>query len=215
MIIATLTGGSPEEMMDQARRAVRAGADAVEVRIDLLEDDSLLEEAVDAVYRHADIVVATYRREVDGGKYSGDEARRLKVLAEASEMVDLVDVELDVMEEGGVPEFWCDVIVSYHDFEGCPSRDELAGLVERCLEHGDVAKVVPTAENGEEAVRIVDVVAASDGDVIGFAMGEEGKWTRVVTLLVGGFATYAAVDEAVAPGQLTVEEVVRALEVLG
>ncbi len=215
MIIATLTGGSPEEVGEQARKAVRAGADAVEVRIDLLEDVSTVDEAVEAAYRHADVVVATYRREEDGGRYSGDDEDRLEVLAEVSETVDLVDVELDVVESREVPEFWCDVIVSHHDFEGCPPKDELEDLVERCLDHGDVAKVVPTARNGRDAARVVDVVSASDGNVIMFAMGEEGKWTRVVTLLVGGFATYAAVEEAVAPGQLTVEEVVRALEVLG
>ena len=47
-------------------------------------------------------------------------------------------------------------------------------------------------------------------------MGEEGKLSRIITLLLGGFMTYAALDkqQATAPGQLTVKQLKEAIDKL-
>jgi 3-dehydroquinate dehydratase len=47
-------------------------------------------------------------------------------------------------------------------------------------------------------------------------MGEEGKLSRITTLLLGGFMTYAALDEqqATAPGQLPVLQLKEAMATL-
>ena len=52
--------------------------------------------------------------------------------------------------------------------------------------------------------------------LIAFCMGEQGKLSRIITLLLGGYMTYAAPDEqqATAPGQLSVRRLKGALAAL-
>jgi 3-dehydroquinate dehydratase len=47
-------------------------------------------------------------------------------------------------------------------------------------------------------------------------MGEAGRLSRIATILLGGFMTYAALDatQATAPGQLTIQELKSSLSVL-
>ncbi len=214
LIIATLTGRTVEDMVELAIEAVEQGADMLEVRLDYL-DNLDLRTALRAVRECSmyERVVATLRRKEEGGLYEGDEERRLEILERVSEEADFVDVELDVAEEDVIDPA-CDVIVSHHDFEGTPSKEELFELRDRCAELGDVAKVVPTARSHADALRVLEMVATADSPTIGFAMGELARYTRVVSLLMGGFATYAAVRGAAAPGQMTVEEVRKMLEIL-
>ncbi|WP_456482032.1 type I 3-dehydroquinate dehydratase [Methanopyrus sp.] len=215
MIIATLTGRTVEDMVELAVEAVEQGADALEVRLDYLEnlDMSTALRAVRECTKY-ERVVATLRREEEGGLYKGDEERRLEILERVSSEADYVDLELDVAEEEVVSPS-CDTIVSYHNFENTPPMEELIGIRDRCAELGDVAKVVTTARGHGDALRILEVVRTAEGPTIGFAMGEEAKYTRVVSVLIGGFATYAAVRKKAAPGQLTVEETRKLLELLG
>ncbi len=215
LIIATLTGRTVEDMVELAVEAVEQGADALEVRLDYLENLDLRTalRAVRECSRY-ERVIATLRRAEEGGRFEGDEERRLEILERVSEEADFVDVELDVAEEDVIRPA-CRTIVSHHDFEGTPEKKELFELRDRCAELGDVAKVVPTARDHGEALRVLEMVETADAPTIGFAMGERARYTRVVSLLVGGYATYAAVRGAAAPGQMTVREVREALELLG
>ena len=50
-------------------------------------------------------------------------------------------------------------------------------------------------------------VNAAEGDIrrIGFAMGEAGEFSRILTLACGGPITYATFDAPVAPGQIPID----------
>ena len=110
-------------------------------------------------------------------------------------------------------------IRSYHDFEGTDSLEALKAIVEKCVYHGaDMVKVVTLAQSEADIDKILALYqwcreekisgnerigALSDGGLIAFCMGEEGRSSRLDCLKYGAPYTYAALteDEAAAPGQ--------------
>jgi 3-dehydroquinate dehydratase-1 len=199
--------------------AAREHADAVEFRMDMADEplDAL------AAYDGALPVIATNRAAWEGGE--ADDEGRLAALRAAAEhdAVAAVDVELaTVAGEGGSPgtaapedgpaavrharEHGASVIVSTHDFERTPSREELERLLREASEHGDVAKLAVTATDLDDALRLLGAtraVAADDLTVATMAMGAAGSHTRAVAPVYGSCIGYAPVDpeRATAPGQ--------------
>ena len=117
-------------------------------------------------------------------------------------------------------------IRSYHDFEGTASVDALRTLVVKCHYHGaDMVKIATTASSQEDAERVLslyewcgamqgtDMENLADGGLIAFCMGEAGRESRLECLRRGAPFTYAALDgdEAVAPGQWPVSEMMKAV----
>ena len=110
-------------------------------------------------------------------------------------------------------------IRSYHDFEGTDSLEALKAIVEKCVYHGaDMVKIVTMAQSEADVDKILALYqwcreekasgnerigALSDGGLIAFCMGEEGRSSRLDCLKFGAPYTYAALteEEAAAPGQ--------------
>ena len=110
-------------------------------------------------------------------------------------------------------------IRSYHDLEGTDSLEALKAIVEKCVYHGaDMVKIVTLAQSEADIDKILALYqwcreekasgnerigALSDGGLIAFCMGEEGRSSRLDCLKFGAPYTYAALteEEAAAPGQ--------------
>jgi len=117
-IIATLTGASISEMRQAMRAAAAAGADLAEFRLDWLQripDDGELAD----LFRDAPLeTIATCRPLRQGGRYDGDEARRLAILVTAAACgATFVDVEDDVPEAMRPS---AALILSHHNFAAKP-----------------------------------------------------------------------------------------------
>jgi 3-dehydroquinate dehydratase-1 len=199
--------------------AAREHADAVEFRMDMADDP--LESLDD--YDGELPLIATNRPTWEGGEAA--EEGRLAALRAAAEYdaVAAIDVELAAITGEGAPAVAVDpedgpaavghahshdtrVVVSTHDFEGTPPREELARLLHDASEHGDVAKLAVTATDLDDALRVLGATraAASDGlTVATMAMGAAGSHTRAVAPVYGSRIGYAPVDpaRATAPGQ--------------
>jgi 3-dehydroquinate dehydratase-1 len=67
---------------------------------------------------------------------------------------------------------------------------------------------VTTARHTDDALRLLDLYEDTIGlNAVIFAMGTEGVISRVLCTIVGNAPfTYASLDNAVAPGQLTVKD---------
>ena len=117
-------------------------------------------------------------------------------------------------------------IRSYHDFEGTASVDALRTLVVKCHYHGaDMVKIATMASSQEDVERVLslyewcggmsgtDMENLSNGGLIAFCMGEEGRDSRLECLRRGAPFTYAALDEgeAVAPGQWMMSDMMAAV----
>jgi 3-dehydroquinate dehydratase type I len=202
--------------MGKALRAVEEAnglADLIELRVDYLKGVEL-EKLLKAGEKP---LVVTNRRRAEGGRYRGDEKRRLATLREAADLgAAFVDVEMRT-ERSPLRELIKNkngtrMILSFHDFHRTPPPGELRKIMDRMTRHGaDVAKIVTFARSWEDNLKVLALIAYARKrrqDIVTFCMGEKGKMSRIFSPLVGAAWTYASLGRtrASAPGQLTVTE---------
>ncbi len=192
--------------LGQLDRAVAAGIELVELRLDLLREDP------EKLYRHIpDHVrsIATCRP----GNYTDD--KRLALLSSCLSLgAAYVDVEIESQEDylqaltGAAHSNNAGVIVSYHNFENTPDRNELEGVMLACYEKGgDVAKIATRVVVREDLVSLLGLYNFPGRKVI-IGMGPEGKITRVAALYLGAEFTFASLEQGgeTAPGQLSLNQ---------
>ena len=69
-------------------------------------------------------------------------------------------------------------------------------------------KIVSTAKSVDDATRMLELYnKRGKNNLIAFAMGDEGKISRILCLYLGSPYTYVSLGKAVAPGQFSVDEV--------
>ena len=210
-ICASIAAENASDLVAQVGKAFDLGADFVEARLDFI---AALDEVLPAAAKiDKDRAVFTLRSHSQGGKFAGTEPDRVKLLRKLAEMRPmLIDVELetlqandnfaDYLELASIP-----TLVSWHDFKKTPSNDELADIIMEMRLYSNYVKVVTTASNIEDSLRLMSLYEDAIGlHPILFAMGEAGVITRILCTLYGAPYTYAALHEAVAPGQLTIAQ---------
>ncbi|MBU0532820.1 type I 3-dehydroquinate dehydratase [Candidatus Micrarchaeota archaeon] len=102
----------------------------------------------------------------------------------------------------------CKVIVSHHDFNGTPKREELESIVEKCFEaKADIAKIACKINSEEDNARLLGLLD-SEKEIIVVGMGGKGKITRIIAPLIGSPFTFAALEKGkeTAEGQMTLDE---------
>jgi 3-dehydroquinate dehydratase-1 len=189
--------------------AARDSADAIEYRLDLATDGLDALAAYDGVLP----VLVTNRSEREGGA-APETPARLDALVAAIEQpqVAAVDIELAAIRDGAgervvehAREHDVAVVVSTHDFERTPDREQMRTVLRAASEHGDVAKLAVTARDHEDVLDLLAVTheLSATTRVATMAMGEAGRHSRAVAPLYGSRLGYAPVDPAAAtaPGQ--------------
>lgn len=185
-----------------ADKALKLGADILELRIDALQDpdsDKVINflEALDSE------IIATNRTAQEGGLFKGSEMERTEILADVAGHAQFVDIELQTEEKlrSKVIKKSSSSIVSFHDFEKTPGMEDLLEIVRRERKLGDLAKFAVMPHNLEDTLRVFQVLLQVE-DTIGISMGDLGGYTRVTSSLFGSPITYASLDGGSAPGQL-------------
>ncbi len=108
------------------------------------------------------------------------------------------------------------LILSFHDYEITPSLDALIKIYRQAVEAGaDVVKIISTANSDEDISRILDLYRLQREGKLGrqvpliaYAMGDDGKYSRLAALLSGAPWMYCALKAKykVASGMFTVDE---------
>jgi len=202
--------------MEKALRAVKEGnhlGDLIELRVDYLRNAEL-EKLLKAGERP---LIVTNRRKAEGGRYRGDEKKRLAILRQAADLgAAFVDVEMRT-ERSSLRELIKNkngtrMILSSHDFQRTLSPSALRKLLDRMMRQGaDVAKIATFARSWDDNLKVLALIpyARKRGQaIVTFCMGEKGKMSRIFSPLMGAAWTYASLGRrrASAPGQLTVKE---------
>ncbi len=221
MICVSLIGKTLKEAASSLEEAQEA-ADMVEIRLDALLDPALmpfLEKAKKPL-------LFTFRAQEEGGFKEVSLQERLSLLKEAATAsVYAVDLELSAGDTAIRELKACcqktKLVLSFHDFRGTPSLDELKKVASRMQEKGaDIGKIVTFAYESEEALIPLNLIPWAKKelglDLIAFAMGEAGKFSRLVCLLLGSPWSYAAlkVDQKAAPGQIDAQTMRKFLDFL-
>jgi 3-dehydroquinate dehydratase type I len=203
------------EAQGMIRQAVDLQVDFIEVRIDQLGKSHHL---VDLTARQEIPLIAT-----DHSRR--DESERQAILLNAAKSgFQYVDVALFSPKlqnfVSKIKQAGAKAIVSFHDYTKTLSLKELNRILEREVSAGaDVCKIVTTATKIEDNLTLLQFLQSAPvrKKPVCFAMGELGKTSRLLSPVFGGFFTFAALERGseTAPGQMTVQEMRTAYELLG
>jgi 3-dehydroquinate dehydratase / shikimate dehydrogenase len=184
------------------------GVDWLEVRADLVGD--LDAKRLARIFPGK--LLYTLRSRAEGGAFEGSPERRKRRLLEAAPRYDLIDLEAarDLSPEvlKAVPPE--KRIVSWHGpaagVEGLQATFERMSAVPAHL-----YKLVPAAaQPGEEIPCLLLLQGLGRRDVLAFATGPGGAWTRFVAPRLGAPVVYGSLGEVpAAPGQLSIERLRR------
>jgi 3-dehydroquinate dehydratase-1 len=210
-ICVALSGATSADILASAHQAADR-ADVLEIRLDSMTDPAI----TPFLGTLATPLLFTNRAKWEGGNFSGTEEERIGLLHQAIEAgAAFIDIELKT--ESGLRDaliqeakaHGSQSIVSWHNFTTTPSPQALRTILQEQYRSGaDIGKIVTMAQTAVDVLHVLALQeeAAEIGlPLISFCMGQAGVISRVATLGLGGFMTYAAADngEATAPGQLT------------
>ncbi len=205
LLCVSLTTPTVEETLAALHAPDRA-FDVAELRLDYLRS-----AGADDIRRLLEgrpcPVIVTNRPEREGGRWRGDERRRLELLAEADALgADYVDVELD-----SLPAFRrrgrAKLIVSYHNYKETPAG--LADIARRLeATDADMVKLATTAVSLLDNLVVIGVLQAARKPTIALTMGEHGHVCRVLGPKFGAFLVFSSLGAGreAAPGQVPVGE---------
>lgn len=205
-LVATLTS-VPSDSGEELRLGALTEAAYLEVRADLVGklDPEWLRD------RFPGQLVYTLRSRSEGGAFEGGRESRRRRLAAAVHAYDLVDLE---GRRDLFPELLDEVppekrLVSWHGLSS--HLGDLHGRFEGlAATPARFYKLIPTATREGDALRPLQLLASlRRDDVIAFAAGEVGAWTRLAAPRLGSALTYGALGETPgAPGQISIERLV-------
>ncbi len=193
----------------EAVRKVEPLADLFEVRIDLIGDGW-----PELVKKLKKPWIACNRIADEGGGCEKDDVSRIEELLKATELgADIVDIELRTRNlEEVIPliKKRAKCLLSFHELERTPPLNEMREIAQRQLEAGaDVCKIITTAQRFEDNLTALQLISeVPKTKIVSFAMGDLGFVSRILCPLVGGYFTYASIEQGreSAPGQITVRE---------
>ena len=190
----------------QLAQVLDSGADLLELRLDLIREDP---ERIFALLKPGVLSLVTCRP----GVFS--ESENLHMLKTSMDLgAAYVDVELEstdsylesILEHARACQ--TKVILSYHNFELTPERDELEILLKRCYKRGgDLAKIAVQVNSPEDVKSLLNLYNLPGKKVV-LGMGQLGRITRVMGPYLGAEFTFSAPGEGAetAPGQLSYKQ---------
>lgn len=213
-ICVSVCAETADELIKLLRRAEEI-ADVVEVRLDGLKPDQVA-PAFDRLQSEKTILL-TIRPKSQSGKtdYSIQDRMSLWTHYAMHKRIDhkaiWIDHETDLIPKKEFL-FWaedCFVIRSQHDMDGVP--DDLNKLYDRTVSDTEVGKIAVQAIDITDTIGIWNLLKRANEEgkrIIPIAMGEAGKWTRILGSAHGAFMTYAALETGseTAPGQISVDD---------
>lgn len=230
-VCVSVCAETAEEFIENIKRAEEF-ADVIELRFDCLErseTEKVLNELNSLRAKFGKPFLITFRPKEQGGKRELDFIHdRIGFWFDCAEIrdADFVDIEFDLFCDTG--HNWklrelsrSKYVCSYHNFK--QTHQKLDHLYERLadakLEYtetkrkADVIKIASQTGDVTDSLAVwelLEIAKRENRQIIPIAMGEAGKWTRILGLAHGAFMTYASLDsgEETAPGQVSARDLI-------
>jgi 3-dehydroquinate dehydratase/shikimate dehydrogenase len=186
-------------------------ADIVEIRFDAFEKEYIataasIRDAFEQTtkgFKNIEFVI-TFRPAKEGG---------LRLLSKEDRFTfwnsgitsDYCDRETDIAGKTFDSDFKT-IIVSAHDFDGESNASLLAAKV--ASHNPSISKIAIKADDAVDGLEVWNLLNSEDKPVVPIAMGNAGKWTRILGPAFGVPLTYASPDQEniVAPGQVSARD---------
>jgi 3-dehydroquinate dehydratase I len=232
-ICVPMVGETLTELLEEAAFLKTVDLDVVEWRVDFFEHVEDLEEVKETLKAIRSILldtplVFTFRSAKEGGEKEVSTAYYFelnKVMAESGQ-IDVVDVELFNDEEEikrlvtAAHNCNVSVIISNHDFDKTPAKDEIVSRLRKAQElGGDLPKIAVMPRNAADVLTLLDATNTmneqfADRPIITMSMAGKGVISRLAGEIFGSALTFGAAKKASAPGQVPVTELRRALSLI-
>lgn len=206
MICASIGRVSYEEIIHRAPEF-----ECVELRLDLTE---FSKDRIEAIIKKSRKTIATFRP----GK--SDRIRKKALKKAISAGCDFLDVEIDSKPKymksliNFARKKLCGVIISYHNLDSTPERDELIHIAERAFKLGaDIVKIACKTSDFADGAKLLSLFEKFPrGKICAFGIGERGKFSRIFARALGSPITYAYFGEPTAQGQFEYFELKRLID---
>ncbi|MBL4965491.1 type I 3-dehydroquinate dehydratase [Bacillus halotolerans] len=232
-IIVPLMGKTEKQILKEAEAVKLLDPDIVEWRVDVFEkaDDSEAVLKMISKLRESlrdKLFLFTFRSHKEGGSKEMDVRSYIALLETAirTKDIDFIDIELfsgeanvealvSLAEENGVY-----VIMSNHDFQKTPAKDEIISRLRKMQELGaHIPKIAVMPKDAGDLLTLLDATYTmktkyADRPMITMSMSGTGLVSRLSGEIFGSACTFGAGEEASAPGQIPVSELRNVLEVL-
>ncbi|MFW5911870.1 MAG: type I 3-dehydroquinate dehydratase [Candidatus Hadarchaeota archaeon] len=208
-ICVSVIGEDVNQLNKGVQEAIDREADIAELRIDKLKNYKGWKSILSA-----DIpLIITNRTSREGGYFKESERKRVELLLKSISVgVSCVDIEFStskslrnkVLQEA--KKNGTSTICSFHDFKRFPDTDRAIKMAEKMTQKSDFGKIIGFAKTYQDSLKSIEFLIKSSKSInepiISFAMGEKGKFTRLVSPLLNSPIVYASIDKKTAPGQL-------------
>jgi 3-dehydroquinate dehydratase I len=224
-ICVPIVGKTLSELSEEARSLNTVDLDVVEWRVDFFEHVEDLEKVREALNEirsilHDKPLIFTFRSAKEGGEKEVSTAYYFelnRVMAESGQ-IEIVDVELFNDEEkiksliSAAHSHNVYVIISNHDFDKTPVKDEIVSRLRRAQElGGDLPKIAVMPGNAADVLTLLDATHTmneqyADRPIITMSMAGKGVISRLAGEIFGSALTFGAAKKASAPGQVPVTQ---------
>lgn len=208
----SIAENSSNKIKNNLKQALKK-SDYAEVRFDFLKTDDIpqtLENIKDDLKK----VVCTLRPKSEGGKFEGSEKERVAILKLISEYNPfLLDVEFNTIKKNKelakyLKSTKTRLLISWHDFKKTPKFSELKNKMNQMGKFSNNVKIVTTAKSAKDSTVTLQLYSQNKkNSLIAFAMGDNGRLSRILCLYLGSPYTYVSLGKPIAPGQFSVDEV--------
>jgi len=174
----------------------------------------LVPDALQQIKKDLRKCVCTLRPVSEGGNFEGGEKIRIsiiKLIAVYNPF--LLDVELNTLSKNKnlqryLKNTGTDILVSWHNFKQTPDTSVLKKKLAQMKKFSNNIKIVTMAKSVNDGSRILSLYNNSKNvKLIAFSMGNFGKMSRLLCLLLGSPYTYVSLGKPIAPGQFSLDEV--------
>ncbi|RDW19014.1 type I 3-dehydroquinate dehydratase [Oceanobacillus arenosus] len=228
-ICVPMVGTTLTELTEEAEQLLTLDLDIVEWRVDFFESVEDIEKVKEALIQIKEKLkgiplIFTFRSAEEGGerKVAQDFYVALNKAIIETGNIDIVDVELfndendvkmliDLAHRNQVY-----VILSNHDFEKTPPKEELVKRLRKAIElGGDIPKIAVMPKDAHDVLRLLEAtLEISSRPIVTMAMAGQGVISRLTGEVFGSCITFAAANKPSAPGQIGVAELRNVLQVI-
>lgn len=206
-VCVSVCAGTADEMKSRALAAAEY-ADVVELRLDCLSPDELPDALASLSYPKP--ILLTRRPVEQGGHWAATREQRIAFWQDMPRHIKpdgikcFFDIELDIST--ALHAHGDGFVISFHDFGGVPDAIDI--LFEEMNGGDAISKIAWKADDITDTIPFIELIEAAretDRWIAPIAMGECGKWTRILGPALGAKLTYASIDTGAetAPGQIT------------
>lgn len=232
-ICVPMVGETIAELLEEANFLKEIDLDVIEWRVDFFKDVTNLDKVKQALQAIKTVlsekpIIFTFRSAKEGGQKEVTTSFyfELNNFIVESKLVEIIDVELfnderDVKElvkvahENGVA-----VIISNHNFHETPEKKEIIARLCKAQElGGDIPKIAVMPTCAQDVITLLDATRIMNeeyakGPIITMSMAGKGIISRLSGELFGSALTFGAAKKVSAPGQISVVELRKIIQLL-